>query len=254
LETEKNALSPGDEQIQFIAHEQQSIYQQGVNERLESESEGLDTAITFTQNVEAITALWPGNKAALLLLKSEQEGNIASGTTAAIAAISESDPTKKWFSLRYDLLSSGRTYHQLNATEKTMVEAEAAQNAKSGAHAKAVLEMAYGIQAQPNIEPINFERSSKYIKVAKEASGLSISPNPAQELAQVSFTAPETQHQSWLTLSDLNGRVCRQINLADTFGAAQIPLSTVELPVGIYLLRLQLEGRPAETKKLTIIR
>jgi hypothetical protein len=255
LEVEKNTLPPGNEQIQFITHEQQLIYQQGVNERLENESEGVDVAIAFTENVEAITSLWPGNKVALLLLKSEQEGTIASGTTLAIAAISESDPTKKWFSLRYDLLASGRNYSQLTATEKTMVEAEAQQQTKSGAHAKAILEMAYGTPAQPHIEPINQERNAKQSSGAKKISSkLNIAPNPAQELAQISFTVSEIQHQSWLIISDLNGRVYRQIDLSDTFGESQIPLSTADLPTGVYFLQLQSEGQPVEIKKLTIIR
>lgn len=254
LETQKNALPPGDEQIQFIAHEQQLIYQQGVNERLENENEGLDVAITFTQNVEAVTSLWPGNKAALLLLKSEQEGAIVSGTAAAIAAIPEADPTKKWFALRYDLLTSGRTYSQLTATEKAMLEAEAEQQTKSGAHAKAIREIAYGVPARPNIQPIDGERNARPNPSVKPIDRLSIAPNPAKELAYVSFVAPEVSHQSWLTLSDLNGRVCRQIDLAGTFGEAQIPLSTAELPAGVYLLRLQLEGQPSEVKKLTVIR
>jgi len=254
LETEKNTLIPGDEKIQSITHEQQLIYQQGVNGRLENENEGLDSAITFTQNVEAITSLWPGNKAALLLLKSEQEGTIASGTASSIAAISESDPTKKWLDLRYDLLASGRTYSQLTTTEKAMVEAEAAQQTKSGSHAKAILEVGDGIPAQPHIEPINLERSSKPITAINATNYLNVVPNPANELAYVAFIAPETLHQSWLIVSDLNGRVYRKIDLSGTFGESQIPLSTADLSEGVYFLRLQLENQPSEAKKLIIVR
>ncbi|MBK8192775.1 MAG: hypothetical protein IPK76_06115 [Lewinellaceae bacterium] len=71
LETIKDALQPGDEQVQTIAHEQQSIYREKVNSLLEDENTGLDDAIAFTENVEALTDLDPVNKAALLLLKSE---------------------------------------------------------------------------------------------------------------------------------------------------------------------------------------
>lgn len=254
LEAQKNSLPPGDDHIQFITHEQQLIYQQGVNERLGNGNTGLDDAITFTQNVEAVTALYPGHKAALLLLKSEREGTITTGTTAAVAAVSATDPNKKWFDLRYDLLTSSRTYNQLTATEKAMVETEAQQHTKSGAHAQAILEEAYGIPVTLYVELIDSERSSKPATTTTASNTWSIAPNPAQELAYISFTAPQTPHQSWLTVSDLNGGVYRQIDLANTFGEAQIPLSTADLPVGIYLLRLQLDNQPAEVKKLTVIR
>jgi hypothetical protein len=253
LEAAKDALPPGDGHIQFIAHEQQLVYQHGVNERLENGSTGLDDAIEFTEDVEAVTDLYPGNKAALLLLKSEQ-GAIAPGTATAIAAVPATDPNKVWFNLHFDLLTSGRTYHQLTATEKVMVEAQAQQQTKSGAHAKVILEMAYGVPIELNVEPITGERNARPEKKSLPKSRLSIAPNPTKELTYVSFVAPETQHQSLLTVSDLNGHVHQQIDLAGTFGETQIPLSTVDLPAGIYLLRLQLEGQPVEVKKLTIIR
>ncbi|GAB4492021.1 MAG: hypothetical protein OHK0019_13100 [Saprospiraceae bacterium] len=254
LEAEKSTLTPGDEKIQFITHEQQSIYQQGVNERLENENEGLDVAIAFTENVEAITSLWPGNRAALLLLKSEQEGIIASGTTTAIAAISESDPTKKWFNLRYDLLNSGRTYSQLTAIEKAMVEVEAAQNTKSGAHAKAILEMAYGIPARPNIEPIDGERNAFSSNSGLKEKILSIMPNPAQDNVIISFTAPETAHQSSLEIIDINGHVLRQFDLSNHFSASQQTVPVDGFSPGIYLVMLNLNGVLAGTEKIVVIR
>ena len=111
-----------------------------------------------------------------LLVKSEREGTITKGTAASIAAIPEADPSKKWFNLRYDLLASGRDYSQLTAPEEAMVEAEALQQTKSGAHAKAIMEMAYGIQAKPHIEIIDQERNEKQSQVARPSSELSISP------------------------------------------------------------------------------
>lgn len=181
-------------------------------------------------------------------------GTVASGTSASIAAIPEADPSKKWFNLRYDLLASGRDYSQLTAPEEAMVEAEALQQTKSGAHAKAIMEMAYGIQAKPHIEIIDRERNEKQSQVARPSSELSIGPNPAQETAQIFFTVPETQHISWLTLADLSGHIYRQIDLADTFGESQITLSTHDLPAGLYLVRLEQKGKPSEVKKLTVIR
>ena len=81
----------------------------------------------------------------LLLPKSEQGGTITSGTAAAIAAIPEADPSKKWFTLRYELLTSGRDYTQLTLAEKSVVESEATQLTKSGAHARAVRAIALDI-------------------------------------------------------------------------------------------------------------
>lgn len=254
LEIEKGALPSNDEHIQFITHEQQLIYQQGVNERLGNENEGVDIAITFTEEVEAITSLWPGNKAGLLLLKSEQDGTVASGTIAAIAAISESDPTKKWFNLSYGLLSSGRTYNELTAPEKAMVEAEAAQHSKSGAHAKAILEMAYGIPVMPNIEPIDGERNIFSAASYQKGKAMGIVPNPAQDHWVVSFIAPETTHQSSLEITDINGRVLRQFDLSSYFGDSRLPVVADGFSPGIYLVRLNLNGVFAGIEKIALIR
>lgn len=252
LETEKSTLIPGDENIQFITQEQLSIYQQGVNERLEHE--GLDSAITFTQNVETITSLWPGHKAALLLLKSEQESTITSGTASAIAAISETDPNKKWLSLRYDLLNSGRSYDNLTATEKALVEVEAQQKTKSSAHAKAILEMAYDIPARPYIEPIAWKRNAFLPSPDSQKKAMSIVPNPAQNNVTISFTAPEATHQSSIEIADLNGRILLQFDLSNHFGSSQQTILIDALPTGIYLIRLDINGFGAGVEKIAVIR
>lgn len=253
LEAAKDALPPGDGHIPFIVYEQQLVYQHGVNERLENGNTGLDDAIEFTEDVEAVTDLWPGNKAALLLLKSEQ-GTIASGTSAAIAAIAETDPNKKWFTLRFNLLTSGRSYSQLTSTEKAMVEAEAAQHTKSGAHAKAILAMEYGIPTELHVEEINLERSSKPAKVATASSGLNIAPNPAQNNVVVSFTAPETAHQSFLEIADINGRALRQFDLSNHFGDSQEVVPVDGFSPGIYLVKLSLNGFVVGVEKMVVIR
>lgn len=252
LEAEKSTLTPDDERIQFITHDQHLIYQHGLNERLENES--VDVAIAFTENVEAITSLWPGNKAALFLLKSEQEGTIASGTIAAITDILESDPTKKWFKLSYDLLSTGRTYNELTSPEKAMVEAEASQNTKSGTHAKAILEMAYGIPARPNIEPIDSERNAFFLTSNPQVKALSIVPNPVQDNVIISFTAPETAHHSSLAIVDITGRSLRQFDLSNYFGDSLLPVDIDDFSPGIYVVSIILNGVLAGIEKIAVIR
>ena len=252
LETIKDALQPGDEQVQTIAHEQQSIYREKVNSLLEDENTGLDDAIAFTENVEALTDLDPVNKAALLLLKSEG-GAMAPGTAAAIAAIPSTDPNKAWLSLEYDLLASGRTYAQLNATEKAFVESEAQQFTKSSAHAKAILETAFGIPVQPRIETINSERGVQSGRNSVQNSGISIAPNPANADVALLFNAPETTHQSVLEVIDITGREVQQFDLSGYTGAVQHIFSIIGWPAGIYFARLSINGRVAGVEKLTVI-
>ena len=134
-----------------------------------------------------------------------------------------------------------------------MVEAEAQQHTKSGAHARAILEEGYGIPTTLYIESIDLERNSKPAANIAAINNWSIAPNPSSDLIYVSFAALKSWHLVSLTLSDLNGRIYRQIDLTEASGERQVPLSTADLPSGVYLLHLHMEGQPSEIKKLTVI-
>ena len=236
-----------------LTFQQQSVLQDELNLLLEDENQGVDPALNFIALVEPITPTYPAHKAALLLQKSES-GIIEPGTTAAINSLPASDPNKAWLNLQHDLLATGRDYSTLSAAELQMVEAEAEQPTKSGAHARAVMRIGFGIDLNKAIEPINNERSARPTMPSRSfENGLSIAPNPAKNWVLASFDAPQVAHQSALTLSDLNGRIVREINLSDDHGASQISVSLEGLPEGIYLLRLLLDGQPKGIQKVVVM-
>ena len=104
------------------------------------------------------------------------------------------------------------------------------------------------------VEPINNERSARPVMPSRSfENGLSIAPNPAKNWVLASFDAPQVAYYSALTLSDLNGRIVREINLSDDHGASQISVSLEGLPEGIYLLRLLLDGQPKGIQKVVVM-
>jgi hypothetical protein len=253
LEAQKGTLASGDPLLQMLSFEQQIVFQAEINELLEEDK--IDSALLFVDNVGQVMTLNPVHKASLLLLKSEQEGAIASGTSAAMAAVPSADPLKTWLDLRYELLASGRDYTQLTLAEKSVVESEATQLTKSGAHARAVRAIAFGIPAPTIIEPVGQEeRDARRENTLPGAKYLSVFPNPTQGAAQISFVVPEITHRSALVLTDVDGRMLRSFDVSDSYGSSGIGIHSADLPSGVIFIRLVTDGKLAGVEKLVVIR
>ncbi|MFN0215699.1 MAG: tyrosinase family protein [Saprospiraceae bacterium] len=251
LESQKRDANPPT--VISLTFRQQAVLQDELNLLLEDENQGIDPALDFIALVEPITATYPVHKAALLLQKSES-GVIAAGTTEAINSLPATDPNKVWLNFQLDLLETNRDFTMLSITELEMVEDEAEQPTKSGAHARAMLKIGFGRDINKAIEPINLERSTRPASASKLfENGLNIAPNPTKNWVLASFDAPQTSHRSALILSDLSGRVVREMDLSEVHGPSQISFSLERLPEGVYLLRLLMDGQPKGIQKVVVM-
>lgn len=94
---------------------------------------------------------------------------------------------------------------------------------------------------------------SRYYLGEEENSALnelSVFPNPASDVAELSFDAPEAGAVE-VTVLDMNGRAVNTINETVSAGAQSIALDVTELPAGIYMVKVQ-QNETVKTLRLSV--
>jgi hypothetical protein len=209
-------------------------------------------------DVAAITETNPADKASLLLLKGAQ-GNILAETGTTIAVLPASDDSKTLFELKLGLLQSQRTYAQMTSLEEQTVRAIAGQTTKAGAHARSILEMAYGEPATFEVERIEGmgERSAEAPganeKVSNEAS-LECYPNPAQGSLNIRFNIHDTGQSNTITFADMGGRRIATRQVDEVQGETTLSIDISGFAPGLYFVRLETDGKYIAGKKVVISR
>jgi hypothetical protein len=83
--------------------------------------------------------------------------------------------------------------------------------------------------------------------------GLSITPNPSSEQASVRFVVPQTQRVLLKLFTALGQEIRTIADGTMPQGEHSLPLSTNDLPQGVYLCRLQV-GEHAQVQKISVLR
>ncbi len=86
--------------------------------------------------------------------------------------------------------------------------------------------------------------------VERPGSGTRVYPNPASQSFMLLFK--ENQNETTVHMFNSMGRLVRALQMPD--GTTQTEMNIEELPVGVYLLRVQEEGIPPENIKVIIAR
>ena len=76
-------------------------------------------------------------------------------------------------------------------------------------------------------------------------------PNPFAQITKVQYSIPENAEFSELRIYDFNGRAIKKVPISHR-GVGQIDLEFDEMPRGSYTYTLFIDGKPIESKKLTL--
>lgn len=88
---------------------------------------------------------------------------------------------------------------------------------------------------------------------AAASYSLSSAPNPTSGSTTIRYTYPGTMEHAYLTVTDLNGRQVKRVDLK-TNGGNSVNLSLDGATAGTYVYSLELDGRVVESKKLMLAR
>jgi len=86
---------------------------------------------------------------------------------------------------------------------------------------------------------------------ASESFSLSSAPNPTSGNTTIRYTYPGTVGHAYLTVTDLNGKQVKRVDLK-TNGGNSVNLSLDGATAGTYVYSLELDGRVVESKKLML--
>ncbi|MFK7973180.1 MAG: T9SS type A sorting domain-containing protein [Bacteroidia bacterium] len=85
----------------------------------------------------------------------------------------------------------------------------------------------------------------------EKALGMSLFPNPTADRTRLQFELPETKNID-VTVLDATGREVQQIYSGKTAGALDFEIDTQDLPAGMYLVRVSVEGAGQVVRKLSV--
>ncbi|MFO8232915.1 MAG: T9SS type A sorting domain-containing protein [Longimonas sp.] len=86
-----------------------------------------------------------------------------------------------------------------------------------------------------------------------EAELLPTYPNPTRSQATVRYAVPDQQPVR-IVLYDMLGRRVQTVVDTDAEGRTEAPLDVSNLASGTYFLRMETEGGPVDTQRVTVVR
>jgi len=105
------------------------------------------------------------------------------------------------------------------------------------------------------LSEVRFETSgiiSDIVESNELEIGLTLAPNPASDLVQLSFNNEKNSFDSEITVLDQTGRLIKKFDQKIDKGVSTIDLSTSELATGNYLVKIQ-SNDGVLTRKLIVI-
>jgi hypothetical protein len=91
------------------------------------------------------------------------------------------------------------------------------------------------------------------LKTVMGAALFQNNPNPFSEATEIKMTLPETTREAHVRVYNLEGKELKNIQV-DKRGEASIKISANDLPAGMYLYALIVDGKVVDTKRLILTR
>ncbi len=85
-----------------------------------------------------------------------------------------------------------------------------------------------------------------------KVNSIEVVPNPIKGISTVSYKLDNTSAVSMLIISDLNGRLIKQISLAKNQAAGQVQVSKSDLPKGMYVFSIVSGNTEVQSKKVLV--
>jgi len=96
-------------------------------------------------------------------------------------------------------------------------------------------------------------RNASLLGTAEQAQLLQNEPNPFDQSTTIRYFIPNEVQQAHLQISDLTGKVVRQVNVKER-GAGSYKLNAYSLQAGSYFYTLVVDGQVLETKQMVVLK
>jgi hypothetical protein len=103
------------------------------------------------------------------------------------------------------------------------------------------------------LDAFSLDGSTAVKEVTSSNSAIRISPNPAKDVAYISFDNSVFQNNVTLTVSDMTGRSIQQNKVHLDMGANNIQLNLENISAGMYLVNIT-NGKESATQKIVLTR
>ncbi len=156
-----------------------------------------------------------------------------------------------------NLLKSGQSYPDMDSTQEQSIRDIAAKNTRPAIQAQNILRFVFG-EYTPEIieEDSSSKRSPRNERLINnnrlDRALLDLFPNPMADHLTILYNLPKSALIAEITIYDQLGRVMKNKYLSGKQHKAQLDVST--LNTGLYILRMNINGRPVANRKIVIFK